>query len=130
MNKIKRGQALDEVTQLVPDIRNNEHLFLVAIREHEHYKVRDYNRAIRTLRLDDSWLSSWENAHEDFSRISPNPSLSAGFVRTNLDRLYRFRHSMFRWMMSNESPHLRSTPTGSEASLSHPDSLQISVNHS
>lgn len=32
------------------DTRNNEHLFLVEIREHEHYKLPDYNRAIRALR--------------------------------------------------------------------------------
>lgn len=32
------------------DTRNNEHLFLVEIREHEHYKVSDYNRAINALR--------------------------------------------------------------------------------
>lgn len=32
------------------DTRNNEHLFLVEIREHEHYKLADYNRAIKALR--------------------------------------------------------------------------------
>ena len=32
------------------DTRNNEHLFLVEIREHEHYKLGDYNRAISALR--------------------------------------------------------------------------------
>lgn len=32
------------------DTRNNEHLFLVEIREHEHYKLSDYNRAVKTLR--------------------------------------------------------------------------------
>lgn len=32
------------------DTRNNEHLFLVEIREHEHYRLADYNRAILALR--------------------------------------------------------------------------------
>lgn len=32
------------------DTRNNEHLFLVEIREHEHYRLPDYNRAILALR--------------------------------------------------------------------------------
>lgn len=32
------------------DTRNNEHLFLVEILEHKHYKLSDYNRAIKALR--------------------------------------------------------------------------------
>ena len=46
--------VIDEIlrTELdwVWDTRNNEHLFLVEIREHEHYKLSDYNRAIKVLR--------------------------------------------------------------------------------
>lgn len=41
---------LKEELDWVWDSRNNEHLFLVEIREHEHYKLADYNRAIKTLR--------------------------------------------------------------------------------
>lgn len=41
---------LKEELDWVWDTRNNEHLFLVEIREHEHYKLADYNRAIKTLR--------------------------------------------------------------------------------
>jgi hypothetical protein len=32
------------------DTRNNEHLFLVEIREHERYRLSDYNRAVKALR--------------------------------------------------------------------------------
>jgi len=46
---------IDEPLQIeldwVWDTRNNEHLFLVEIREHEHYKLSDYNRAIKALRI-------------------------------------------------------------------------------
>lgn len=31
------------------DTRNNEHVYMVDIREHGHYKVRDYNRALSTF---------------------------------------------------------------------------------
>lgn len=41
---------LKEELDWVWDTRNNEHLFLVEIREHEHYKLADYNRAIKALR--------------------------------------------------------------------------------
>lgn len=42
--------ALKEELDWVWDTRNNEHLFLVEIREHEHYKLADYNRAIKALK--------------------------------------------------------------------------------
>ncbi|MBU6438274.1 MAG: hypothetical protein KGQ77_12175, partial [Betaproteobacteria bacterium] len=42
--------ALKEDLDWVWDNRNNEHLFLVEIWEHEHYKLTDYNRAIKALR--------------------------------------------------------------------------------
>jgi hypothetical protein len=44
------GAALKIELDWVWDTRNNEHLFLVEIREHEHYSLLDYNRAIRSLR--------------------------------------------------------------------------------
>jgi hypothetical protein len=48
-NEIIDGDLKDEL-DWVWDTRNNEHLFLVEIREHEHYKLPDYNRAIRALK--------------------------------------------------------------------------------
>ena len=44
------GAALQTELDWVWNTRNNEHLFLVEIREHEHYRLSDYNRAVRALR--------------------------------------------------------------------------------
>lgn len=48
-NEIIDG-ALQTELDWVWDTRNNKHLFLVEIREHEHYRLSDYNRAVRALR--------------------------------------------------------------------------------
>ncbi len=42
-------KMLQEELDWLWDMRNNEHVFLLKVREHQHYYMKDYNRAIRAV---------------------------------------------------------------------------------
>jgi len=50
-NKLQEIGFIDENLKQelhwVWDTRQNQHMFLMAVREHEHYQVKDLNRAVR-----------------------------------------------------------------------------------
>lgn len=52
-NKLVEAEVIDEELKdelhWLWDTRQNQHLFLMEVREHEHYEIRDSNRAVRAV---------------------------------------------------------------------------------